>query len=458
EALRRYYDDESLAQLTALTRLQTVEEQRRHAPLGGLPAALRGVVETALGHLAQQEKLLADVLTRRFIQRQSVAEVARQLSYSERTVHSRQEEAIQRLAGLLLEIEDQALAAASQEAEINRILDGLPPPTFTHLIGVGDLLETLCVYLADPEQSWLVSVEGMGGSGKTALARQTAEDLVKEGRFQRVIWITARQQSFDDGYLRQTGLPALTFSGLLELSAARLHLPQPAGEVEAERIHNLRQALRQTPTLLVVDNLETAADVEALVDGLRGLARPTKVLITTRHSLAGHSDIAAFPVPALDAQAAQTFVCRHAQERHVPALLTAHPAAIARIAALCDGNPLAMALVVGQVRYLPLEQILGDLQRAKGRSADLLGFLFHYSWLQLSPTAQRLLLHMPLLDIRGVAWQELAAISDVPADSQFCQALEELIAASLLYAGFAQGQILYSIHRLTEYFILSDLI
>lgn len=37
-------------------------------------------------------------------------------------------------------------------------------------------------------------------------------------------------------------------------------------------------------------------------------------------------------------------------------------------------------------------------------------------------------------------------------------ALEELVAASLLDAGCAQGRLLYSIHRLTEYFILSDLI
>ena len=34
----------------------------------------------------------------------------------------------------------------------------------------------------------------------------------------------------------------------------------------------------------------------------------------------------------------------------------------------------------------------------------------------------------------------------------------ELVGASLMYAGYSQGQLLYSIHRLTEYFILSDLI
>lgn len=458
QALHHFYEDDILAGLTGLTRLQLVQAEARRHPILGVDAALRTILERSLDELAKRDRLLADVLARRFVQRKTGVEVARELNFSERTLFSRQEDALNRLTGVLLEMEDHALLAQSQDEEINRILDTLPPPTFTRLFGVDEVLATLSGLVARPDQAWLTSIEGMGGSGKTALARQVVEDLVKAGHFQRVLWITARQQSFDEGYLRMTSLPALTFTELLEQAVERLHLPSVFSNSEDERTQVLRQALRNTPTLLVVDNLETAADVDALVPGLHTLARPTKILITTRHSLAGNTWVTVLTVPSLGPAPAQAFIRHHAQVRHVAALEKAPQKDVAEIAALCDGNPLAITLVVGQLHTLPLKQVLGDLQKARGRSADLLNFLFHYSWEQLSPTARQLLLHMPLLDIRGVAWPELAAVSDVVPDGEFCRALEELMGASLMYAGYSQGQVLYSIHRLTEYFILSDLI
>jgi hypothetical protein len=65
---------------------------------------------------------------------------------------------------------------------------------------------------------------------------------------------------------------------------------------------------------------------------------------------------------------------------------------------------------------------------------------------------------MPLLDARGAAGEELAIVSGVAANATFWSAVEELVTCSLLNAGCASDRLLYSIHRLTEYFILSDLV
>jgi hypothetical protein len=65
---------------------------------------------------------------------------------------------------------------------------------------------------------------------------------------------------------------------------------------------------------------------------------------------------------------------------------------------------------------------------------------------------------MPLLDARGAAAEELAIVSGVATDATFWSAVEELVTCSLLNAGYAGGRLLYSIHRLTENFILSDLV
>jgi len=154
----------------------------------------------------------------------------------------------------------------------------------------------------------------------------------------------------------------------------------------------------------------------------------------------------------------QALTAYHAEERNIPAIRAASPAELQRMIHVTDGSPLAIKLVIGQLAFLPLAQVLDDLAAVRPGTHDFYRFLFRYSWERLSEPAQHLLLHMPLLDARGTTWDDLAAVSGVALNGYFRGALEELVNVSLLNAGYAQGGLLYSIHRLTEYFILSDLV
>ena len=98
EALHHYHEDDILAGLTGLTRLHLVQAQARRHPALEVDAALRTILDQSLDELARRKSPLADVLARRFVQRKTVAEVARELYFSERTIHSRQEEALDRIA------------------------------------------------------------------------------------------------------------------------------------------------------------------------------------------------------------------------------------------------------------------------------------------------------------------------------------------------------------------------
>jgi hypothetical protein len=122
------------------------------------------------------------------------------------------------------------------------------------------------------------------------------------------------------------------------------------------------------------------------------------------------------------------------------------------------GNPLAIKLVVGQLLTLPLTQVMDDLLQTRAQAQELYTFLFRYSWERLSEPAQYLLLHMPLLDSRGATWEDLAAVSGVTLNGHFRIALQELVNTSLLNAGPAGGDLVYSIHPLTEHFVLSNLV
>ena len=125
---------------------------------------------------------------------------------------------------------------------------------------------------------------------------------------------------------------------------------------------------------------------------------------------------------------------------------------------MTGGNPLAIKLVAGQATMLPLPQVLADLAAARTGAREFYRYIFLYSWQQLTDTAQRLLLHMPILDVRGATYEDLLAVTDSPDDVTTRAALKQLVDFSLVNVGFAQGELLYSIHRLTERFIVTDLV
>jgi hypothetical protein len=453
-ALRAYHRNDELASLPTLPDLHLVRCQ----PTLSVAAAIRSVLDQGLARLAQIDSRAADLLVRRFVQDQTVAEIGLAWGYSESTIFLQQRQAISSLTQVIRDAEAQASRRAGADESRRRALDSLPPSTFTRLFGVHAPLASLAAFLSDPAAHWLVAVEGMGGVGKTALARQVVADLVCQGRFQAVAWITAQQHAFVGGRLCSLDQPALTFAGLLDQAACGLGLETRLDMPEREQAQRLHNALAGQPTLLVVDNLETAADIWALVEGLDRLARPAKVLLTTRQRVDAHDQITSVPLAALPPADALAFLRYHGQERNVAALLQAPESDLRRIVAVTGGHPLAIKLVVGQAQVLPLAQVLDDLAAAQPEIHDFYHFLFRYSWQRLSEPARQLLLHMPLLDPAGATWEDLAAVSGATLNGYYRSALEELVAASLLDAGCAQGRLLYSIHRLTEYFILSDLI
>lgn len=457
-ALRAYRRDEALDDLTGLRDLRLVQAAYYRQPARGWASATRSVIDEALGRLDVVDPHGADLLRRHYLYDESVLHIGQTLGYSESALFQRQRDAVCRLSQHILESEEEAGRFGPGDNASSLILDALPPPTFSRLFGAEIKLAQVMGFLASESAPWMAALDGMGGIGKTALARAAAEALVRSGRFGRVLWITAQQQTFTWGRLEEPDRPVLTYPVFLDQLAQALRLDAHMDLSEREQEQRLRQTLAGCPTLLVVDNLETAADVHALTEGLHRLARPTKVLLTTRHCLAANDQVTSITVRELLPADALALLRFHSQERNVPALLAASEADLLRVVKVTDGSPLAIKLVAGQAHCLPLARILDDLSAVRPDTGDFYRFLFRYSWDRLSAPARHLLLHMPLLDTRGASWEDLAAVSDVALNGHFRRALEELVEVSLLNVGWVRGRVLYSIHRLTEYFILSDLV
>jgi hypothetical protein len=120
------------------------------------------------------------------------------------------------------------------------------------------------------------------------------------------------------------------------------------------------------------------------------------------------------------------------------------------------GNPLALKLVLGQIYALPLAQVLDNLKQAQSRKiTELYSYIYQRSWQALSPASRQLLLALPVASPRGSTLDHLRMVSGLEA-GELSQALEELINLSLAEVGGDLVTRRYSIHHLTETFLLTE--
>jgi len=459
-ALQVYHQDEALESLELLGQLHLVRLELERASGQNRADAVRGIIRAGLESLRQMDPEAAAILEARYLDKKLATMVAMDRNYGVRTLYKRQGRAITVLAQIIWAQEErerdrrQRVQTLREEA----ILNSLPPPTYTRLFGVAATLEHLIEFLAAEQRYWLVAVEGLGGIGKTALARQAVEGLVRAGRFHFVFWITARQQYFRWGAADHESRPALSMVTLLDELSDALQLDTVADSAATGAICRLRTALSTRSALIVVDNLETAADVESLLASLDALARPTKILITTRKQVRAYPQITPLSLNELPPRDALAFIRHYAQERNIEAVKSAPVDYLDRIVSVTSGHPLAIKLVLGQMHMHPIDVVLTNLVQVRNSSHDFYNFVYRWAWDSLSSIAKQLFIHIPLLDISGFCRDDLQGISGMSDQNDLEAAIEELLATSLLNVGLKQGNLMYSIHRLTEYFILSDLL
>ena len=239
----------------------------------------------------------------------------------------------------------------------------LPVPSTTLIGRAQDIIEVSRL-LAKPDVR-LVTLTGPGGIGKTRLAIAVGEQL-------------------DDQYPQGT-----VFVSLGLVAEPELVLPRVAAAVGVT-IEGLRPPLdvlveqfAETPTLLVLDNLEQVVSVAPTLDQLLARCPRLQILATSRTVLRLRAEreypVGPLAVPASaegasiedlgSLPAVQLFVDRAQAVRYDFALTADNALAIVEICRRLDGLPLAIELAAARARLLEPEALLARL----GSRLDALG-------------------------------------------------------------------------------------
>lgn len=315
---------------------------------------------------------------------------------------------------------------------------------------IGREREKARVHEALQSRSYLVSIDGIGGIGKTVLALEVAHECLRASKgegptdgiatFNGFIWTTAKDRD-------------LTLNDLLDAVARTLEYPGIAQQPVEEKRIAVRKLLQEKPYLVIVDNLETITD-----EGVRGfllqLPEPSKALITTREqklrqvwsiSLKGLAESEAMALIRSTGKRLGLRTLEHGEDRVLLHLYQA-----------TGGAPLAIKWAVGQIkqRGQSLDTVLAALHEARGNIFDR---IFARSWGLLSPSARQVLTVMPLF----AASASRAGIEAASDAHHFAldEALGQLVEMSLVDAtdelDLAQRR--YSVHPLTRAFATAKL-
>ncbi|MFQ5611570.1 MAG: NB-ARC domain-containing protein [Anaerolineae bacterium] len=412
---------------------------------------VRDLVLKLLDNLDVRNPAAADLLRQRFFDNEVAYVLANRLNVSESIVFRRQREALIALAEITWAEEQKVRRQQAQKT-----LERLPDSTYHTLFGVERPYRRLESVLTQAGLPWLIAVDGLGGIGKTSLVDYLVRNVSLMGDYVDVVWISARRHSLAlSGQIVKSDEPAMHGHELLDQLVDILDLPlaRPFGPEHA--LSALRERFAK-PHIIVIDNMETVIDYQSILPTLRKLVNPSKVIITSRHSLGDEAGVHCTSLSELKLADATALLKSEAEVRGIDVLLDAPPAVYEEIYQTVGGNPLALKIVTGLVRVRDIPAVLADLREGRaGRADALYTYIYREAWDVLSEAARHALLAMPLVVGDGGTLSHLAAITGLAPD-ELSKALEELIAHSLISVGGTLEERRYHIHGLTETFLQNE--
>ena len=362
-------------------------------------------------------------------------------------------------ANLVVELEAQRKKVTSLEDRLKQLqgfkLDSIPnnlPRLANIFVGRKTEIKRCMDALVPEERGWGISIDGLGGIGKTTLAVEVAHRAYRQAWFDAYLYVSAKTTWLGiNGINKET----LTFFSLNAFCQEFMRLLNEHSDVQT--IDNVKQrdtllsALQGRRTLLIWDNLEALSHEEhnLIAEFLRRLPAPNKAIVTSRRRL----NESALTVRLDDLSESDAFELMFEFGRRHPRVsreLTEAGIAFQKsLYGTVGGNPLALNWTLGLIAHkgYTSENIL-DLLKDAERSKDLYKFIFDKATQDLSKVNEKVLISLS-------SFAETATLDQIVSSSgitvlEVREALEQLATLSLV-DDLEVG--LYSLHPLTKTYV-----
>jgi tetratricopeptide (TPR) repeat protein/DNA-binding CsgD family transcriptional regulator len=336
------------------------------------------------------------------------------------------------------------------------VVQNLPAREYATFVGRDREIARLMELLNFQHSAHLISIDGIGGVGKTTLVVEVAYRCLEASKhgnfhlsfdiptFEAIIFTSAKQN-----HLTAIGLLArLTFQRTLRDICREIIYTLDFSEITNlpfdEQIELIRQKLFHTKTLLIVDNLETIEDKQEVLSFLYDLPPTVKVIITTR-------DQALF-VPVRLGCLPKEHGLRLIQQEAKEKGMYLNSQQSQQLFEGVSGVPAAIIYAIGQMAtgYL-LEDVLSQIKHPEG---DIARFCFAGAVNPLRETPSHYILMGLALFVKPASREAIANIAFEQADPIVtAQGLAKLQQLSLVWV--QQGR--YGLLELTREYALAEL-
>ena len=418
----------------------------------GTAAKNRAVLSFGLEQLRKASPEAEELLRERFEHRRDVLTVANRLNISESTLSYRQRQAISHLTEILNQKEN--LASSDWR---NKMESRLSIPSYETLVGIEEAEGLLKNALFLEDEQFIISIDGIGGLGKTALADYLARQMLKTTRFDEIAWVTAKHTHLSMlGRLQiESGRPALTLPLLIERLCSQFGLNDNPNQTHLQRQRLLYTFIKERRCLIIIDNLETVADYQTLIPELKKWQNPSKFLLTSRIRLLSEPGIFSYSHKELSQQSALRLVRQEAKRGGFKDLTHAPDEDIVKIFNIVGGNPLALKLIIGQLRFYSLANVLNRFAANQPTETNegIFEYIFREIWESLDDQSKTVLVSLTQAGESGFTLDHLVAVSEL-SETAVYNSLTGLIVSSLVDIAGSLVERRYRLHRLTEIFLL----
>lgn len=338
----------------------------------------------------------------------------------------------------------------------------LPGKLYVHFVGRESILGGCLEVLRDPRAFDTIGIEGLGGIGKTALARELAERALDGRGFQAVYWITAKRTTLEPGDVKTEPGREIVYESILSEIAGWLGIQAEAEDVQeqAQKEKRVQETLRVFPCLFVLDNLETAdEDQNSIAARLRKLLGPSKAILTSREKWDPTVDLYTVHLRGLNEDESVGLMKSVAEARGLDRLQRATYEQLAPLARIVGGAPLALKLTVGLLSTQDASILKTALEAVETQPiSQMYRYLFLRSWRQLDDSARRLLFAVAQFSqSAGASVADLISTGGLE-ELAFADAIDRLTRLSLVEVAGDIEHTRYFLHPLTLNFLRSDLL
>ena len=304
------------------------------------------------------------------------------------------------------------------------VLRQLPSEDSIYLEFVGrDILLTQLFECFENPDNKRCLLAGDGGKGKSAVAYRFAQSVSSaSGRFQLVVWLSAKKRRFREGSVTTVESPDFTTAEeainrlLTEYGATKEDMAKPL----TYRKSLLLEYLDDFPAFVVADDIDTVLDDDEVVSLFTHEIPHTKscVLVTSRRAIPG---IRAYTVQGFNPVEAEEFLKARIRLYDINSAMFT-PTVIAEIRRITDGSPLYMDDLMRLAKVLDIRAAMKIWTEKGGDEARR--YALQREFEKLSIDARRILV-AAAIRTDPISFAELESILELSED-RLLSALTEL--------------------------------